>query len=115
MTTGVRIQRRPLEKPSTVGSSHGYQRFMRCRYSLASGGFRLLVPSDRAVICSAKLLRSYLLSDFIKRYINKLILLLLLILSQGKLTFSILFSDMTVHVSDVGLVSLSLSKRVQQV
>ena len=29
-----------------------------------------------AVICSAKMLRSYLLAHFIKRYINKLILLL---------------------------------------
>ena len=47
---------------------------MRCRFSLAAGGFGLLEPSDRAVICSAKLLRSYLLVDFIKRYINKLIL-----------------------------------------
>ena len=34
---------------------------------------------DRAVICSAKPLRSYLLADFIKRYINKLILLILYI------------------------------------
>ena len=33
----------------------------------------MLVPSDWAVICSAKPLRSYLLADFIKRYINKLI------------------------------------------
>ena len=59
------------EKLSPVGSSNGYQRFMRCRYSSASGGFRLLVPSDRAVICCAKPLRNYPLSDFI---INKLIL-----------------------------------------
>ena len=51
---------------------------MRCRYSSASDGFRLLVPGERAVICSAKPLRSYLLADFIKRYINKRILLLLL-------------------------------------
>ena len=43
-------------------------------YPSASGGYGLLVPSDRAVICSAKPLRSYLLADFIKRYINKLIL-----------------------------------------
>ena len=63
-----------LERPSPVGSSHGYQRFMRCRYSSASGGYGLLAPSDRAVICSAKPLRSYLLADFIKRYINRLIL-----------------------------------------
>ena len=48
--------------------------FMRCRYSSASGGYALLVPSDRAVICSAKPLRNYLLADFITRYINKLIL-----------------------------------------
>ena len=48
-------------------------------YSSASGGLGLLVPSDRAVICSAKPLRGYLLVDFIKRYINKLILLLLYI------------------------------------
>ena len=41
---------------------------MRCRYSSASGGFELLVPSDQAVVCSAKPLRSYLLADFIKRY-----------------------------------------------
>ena len=40
-----------------------------------SGTFQLLVPSDRAVICSANPLRSYLLADFIKRYIYKLILL----------------------------------------
>ena len=58
-----------VEKPSSVGSSHGYQRFMQCRYSSASGGFRSLVPSDRAVICCAKPPRSYLLADFIKRYI----------------------------------------------
>ena len=65
-----------FEKPSLVGSSHGYQRFMQCRFSSARGGFGLLVPSARAVICSAKLLRSYLLIDSIKRYIhvNKLIL-----------------------------------------
>ena len=63
-----------LEKPSLVGSSHGYQHFMRCRFSSATGGFGLLEPSDRAVICSAKPHRSYLLIDFIKRYINKLIL-----------------------------------------
>ena len=42
---------------------------------VGSGGFRLLVPCDRAVICSAKPLRSYLHADFIKRYINKLIIL----------------------------------------
>ena len=35
-----------------------------------SGGFLLLVPGDRAVICSAKPLRSYLLADFIKQYLN---------------------------------------------
>ena len=50
---------------------------LKFAYSSASGGYGLLVPSDRAVICSAKPLRSYLLADFIKRYINKLILLLL--------------------------------------
>ena len=43
----------------------------------ANGGFRLLVPSDRAVICSAKPLRSYLLADSIKRYINKLIIIII--------------------------------------
>ena len=69
-----RDDNRRLVKPSLVRSSHGYQCFMRCRYSSASGGYRLLVPSDRAVICSVKPLRSYLLADFIKRYINKLIL-----------------------------------------
>ena len=37
----------------------------------------IIFYSDRAVICSAKSLRIYLLADFIKRYINKLILLLL--------------------------------------
>ena len=62
-------------KPSPVGSSHGYQCFMRCRYSSASDGYGLLVLSDRAVKCSAKPLKSYLLADLIKRYINKLILL----------------------------------------
>ena len=41
-----------------------YQGFTQCRYSLASGGFGLLVPSDRAVICSAKPVRSYLLVRF---------------------------------------------------
>ena len=51
---------------------------MRCRYSSASGGYGLLAPSDRAVICSAKPLRSYLLADFIKRYINKLILYIII-------------------------------------
>ena len=40
--------------------------------------YRLLAPSDQAVIFSAKPLRSYLLADFIKRYINKPILLLYL-------------------------------------
>ena len=45
-----------------------------------TGGFGLLVPCDRAVICSAKPFRSYLLADVIKQYINKLILLLLLLL-----------------------------------
>ena len=39
----------------------------------------IIFNSDRAVICSAKPLRSYLLADFIKRYINKLILLFLYI------------------------------------
>ena len=38
--------------------SHRYQRMMQCRYSSASGGFGLLVPSDRVIICSAKPLRS---------------------------------------------------------
>ena len=37
----------------------------------------LLAPSDRAVICGAKPLGSYLLADLIKRHMNKLILLLL--------------------------------------
>ena len=37
----------------------------------------LLAPSDRVVVCSAKPLGSYLLADLIKRYMNKLILLLL--------------------------------------
>ena len=69
-----------LEKPSPVVSSHGYQRFMQCRYSSAGGSFGLLAPSNRMVICSAKPLISYLLTDFIKRYINKLIILLLLII-----------------------------------
>ena len=64
-----------LRSRVTVGSSHGYQRFMRCRNSSASGGFVLLVPSDRAVICSAKPLRNYLLADCIERYLNNLILL----------------------------------------
>ena len=40
-----------LEKASPIGNFHGYQRFMRCRYSSASGGYGLLVPSDRAVKC----------------------------------------------------------------
>ena len=48
---------------------------MRCRYSSASGGFGLLVPSDWAVICSAKLLRNYMIADFIKRYINEIVIL----------------------------------------
>ena len=65
LTTAVQTTRRPLEKPSPVGSSHGY--------SSASGGFGLLAPSDRVVICR---LRSYLLTDFIKLYINKLIIII---------------------------------------
>ena len=56
-----------LEKPIPVGGSHGYQHLMLCRYSSVSGGFGVLVPSDRAVICGAKLLRSYLLADFINQ------------------------------------------------
>ena len=68
MTTRVRIL-------GTLGSSHGYQRFMRWRYSSASDGFALLAPSNWAVICCAKPLRNYLLTDLIKRYINKLVLL----------------------------------------
>ena len=51
---------------------------MRCRYSSASGGSGVLVPSDRAILCSAKPLRSYLLADFFERYINKLILYIIL-------------------------------------
>ena len=39
----------------------------------------IIFYSDRAVIRSAKPLRSYLLADFIERYINKFILLLLYI------------------------------------
>ena len=50
----------------------------------------MLVPSDRAVICSAKPLRSYLLADFIKRYINKLILLLLLYIHYNVLILTAL-------------------------
>ena len=65
-----------LEKPSPVGSSHAYQRFTWCRDFSASGSYGLLAPCDRAVICSTKPLTSYLLTDFIKGYINKLILLL---------------------------------------
>ena len=40
----------------------------------------MIVPSDRAVIFSAKPIRSYLLADFIKRYINKLILYYIIIM-----------------------------------
>ena len=61
--------------PTTVGISHGYQRSMQYSYASAGGGFGLLLTSDWAVICSAKLLRSYMLADFITRYINQLILL----------------------------------------
>ena len=43
-----------------------YQGFTQCRYSSASGGFQLLVPSDRAVICSDKPVRSFLLVRFHK-------------------------------------------------
>ena len=74
--------------PTTGGhlrSSYRYRRFMRCSYSSASGGFGLLVPSDWAVMCSAKPLRSDPLADFFKRYINKLILL----------SYAHLFSHMT--------------------
>ena len=63
-------------------------------YPSASGGYGLLVPSDRAVICSAKPLRSYLLADFIKRYINKLILYILYYnvkLSCSKAPFMVLY------------------------
>ena len=44
---------------------YGYHPFMRFEDPTASGGFGLLVPSDWAAICSAKLLRSYRLADFI--------------------------------------------------
>ena len=46
---------------------------------LVRGGFGLLVPSDRAVICSAKPLRSYLLADYIRWYIKNFIIILLLL------------------------------------
>ena len=51
-----------LEKPSPVGSCHGYQHFMRCWYSSASGGFGLVL-SDRAVICTVKPLQKIWSSD----------------------------------------------------
>ena len=47
---------------------------------LVRGGFGLLVPSDRAVICSAKPLRSYLLADYIRRYIKNLIIIIIIIM-----------------------------------
>ena len=53
MTTGFKFRADlggTLEKPSAVGSSRGYQRFVRCRYSSASGGLGLLVPSERVVV-----------------------------------------------------------------
>ena len=54
--------------------------FMRCRYSLASGGFGLLVSSYRLVICSAKLLSltmQYIhVNKLISLYISKFITLL---------------------------------------
>ena len=50
-----------VEKPSSVGSSHGYQRFMQCRCSSASGCSGLIVPSDHTVIRSAKKARSWYL------------------------------------------------------
>ena len=46
------------DKSGLVGSSDGYQRFTQCSYSLVSGGHGLLVPSDQAVIFSAKPLRN---------------------------------------------------------
>ena len=67
LMTGVRSLIRPL--------GDTYEAHMGCSYSSASGGFGLLVLSDWAVICSAKPLRSNPLADFIKRYINKLLLL----------------------------------------
>ena len=51
---------------------------MQYSYASAGGGFGLLLSSDWAVICSAKLRRSYMLADFITRYINKLILLFII-------------------------------------
>ena len=42
----------------------------------------MIVPSDWAVICSAKPIRSYLLADFIKRYKNKLILYYIIMFSS---------------------------------
>ena len=62
-----------LEKPSPVGSSHGYRRFMRCGYSSASGGFGFLAPQWPGGGISAKPLKSYLLANFMKQYIKKLI------------------------------------------
>ena len=54
--------------------------------------YTLLVPGDWAVICSAKPLRSYLLADFIKRYINNLILLYKYVSKLGweKLTLTVI-------------------------
>ena len=49
---------KPPEKQSLVASCHGYQRFMRWRYSAASGGFGLVAPSDWALICIARPLLS---------------------------------------------------------
>ena len=43
---------------------------MQKSFPSASGGFALLVPSDRIEICSANLLRSYLIAGFIERYIT---------------------------------------------
>ena len=51
---------------------------MQYSYASAGGGFGLLLSRDWAVICSAKLRRSYMLADFITRYINKLILLFII-------------------------------------
>ena len=78
----------PLEKPSPVGSSHGYLRFMRCGYSTARGDFGFLAPQWPGGGISAKPIRSYLLADFMKWYINILIYYNLFIINSNSLKFN---------------------------
>ena len=56
----VVVSRSTPAMPSLEGSSHGNQNFTRCRYSSASDCYSSHVPSEWAIICSAKHRRCFL-------------------------------------------------------